>query len=89
MREVHPEGIITPKPPSMNNLMKSLMANENEAKKSNDEGISQVAPPLPDVSNMAIKGGRLIGSRFPMRPRRPDRTLADSRRAKRKRAFTA
>lgn len=53
MREMRPGCIITPKCPSINSLMKSLMANENEVKESNDEGISLVAPPLPGVSNMA------------------------------------
>jgi hypothetical protein len=53
MRGMRPDFIITPKSPSINNLMKSLMANESEVKKSNDEGISLVAPPLPGVSNMA------------------------------------
>lgn len=53
MIEMRPDCIITPKSPSINNLMKSLMTNENEVKKNNDEGISLVAPPLPGVSNMA------------------------------------
>lgn len=51
MRVMRPDCIITPKSPSINNLMKSLMTNENEVKKSNDEGISLVAPPFPGVSN--------------------------------------